>query len=55
MLSASAYPFQQQRRALTSTHIAVSAVCQPDPAQRDYFGAHTYRRIDKDGVFHTQV
>jgi 6-phosphogluconate dehydrogenase len=22
--------------------------------QRDYFGAHTYRRIDKDGVFHTQ-
>ena len=23
-------------------------------AQRDYFGAHTYRRVDKDGVFHTQ-
>jgi len=23
-------------------------------AQRDYFGAHTYRRIDADGVFHTQ-
>ena len=23
-------------------------------AQRDYFGAHTYRRIDKDGVFHTE-
>ena len=23
-------------------------------AQRDYFGAHTYRRLDKDGVFHTQ-
>ncbi|HXK00616.1 MAG TPA: NADP-dependent phosphogluconate dehydrogenase [Buchnera sp. (in: enterobacteria)] len=22
-------------------------------AQRDYFGAHTYRRIDKDGIFHT--
>ena len=22
-------------------------------AQRDYFGAHTYRRTDKDGVFHT--
>jgi 6-phosphogluconate dehydrogenase len=21
-------------------------------AQRDYFGAHTFRRIDKDGVFH---
>jgi len=23
-------------------------------AQRDFFGAHTYHRIDNDGVFHTQ-
>ena len=23
-------------------------------AQRDYFGAHTYQRIDREGVFHTQ-
>jgi 6-phosphogluconate dehydrogenase len=23
-------------------------------AQRDYFGAHTYRRIDKEGIFHTK-
>ncbi|MGD8405363.1 MAG: NADP-dependent phosphogluconate dehydrogenase [Anaerolineales bacterium] len=23
-------------------------------AQRDYFGAHTYRRIDREGSFHTQ-
>jgi 6-phosphogluconate dehydrogenase len=23
-------------------------------AQRDYFGAHTYERIDGKGVFHTQ-
>jgi 6-phosphogluconate dehydrogenase len=23
-------------------------------AQRDYFGAHTYQRIDTDGIFHTQ-
>ncbi len=23
-------------------------------AQRDYFGAHTYERIDKEGYFHTQ-
>ncbi len=23
-------------------------------AQRDYFGSHTYRRIDRDGVFHTE-
>ena len=22
-------------------------------AQRDFFGAHTYKRIDKDGTFHT--
>ena len=22
-------------------------------AQRDFFGAHTYKRIDKDGIFHT--
>jgi 6-phosphogluconate dehydrogenase len=23
-------------------------------AQRDFFGAHTYRRTDKEGIFHTQ-
>jgi len=23
-------------------------------AQRDYFGAHTYERVDKPGIFHTQ-
>ncbi|KPL84412.1 6-phosphogluconate dehydrogenase [Thermanaerothrix daxensis] len=23
-------------------------------AQRDYFGAHTYRRLDREGIFHTQ-
>ena len=23
-------------------------------AQRDYFGAHTYRRVDKEGAFHTE-
>lgn len=28
--------------------------CKFDPAQRDYFGAHTYKRIDKDGVYHTE-
>ncbi len=22
--------------------------------QRDYFGAHTYRRIDREGIFHTE-
>jgi 6-phosphogluconate dehydrogenase len=23
-------------------------------AQRDYFGAHTYERVDREGKFHTQ-
>jgi len=23
-------------------------------AQRDYFGAHTYERVDKEGVYHTK-
>jgi 6-phosphogluconate dehydrogenase len=23
-------------------------------AQRDYFGAHTYKRIDKEGIYHTE-
>jgi 6-phosphogluconate dehydrogenase len=23
-------------------------------AQRDFFGAHTYRRLDRDGIFHTE-
>jgi len=23
-------------------------------AQRDFYGAHTYRRVDRDGVFHTE-
>ncbi|MDF2443689.1 MAG: 6-phosphogluconate dehydrogenase [Subtercola sp.] len=22
-------------------------------AQRDFFGAHTYKRVDKEGTFHT--
>jgi 6-phosphogluconate dehydrogenase len=22
-------------------------------AQRDYFGAHTYERLDREGIFHT--
>jgi 6-phosphogluconate dehydrogenase len=23
-------------------------------AERDFFGAHTYRRLDREGVFHTR-
>lgn len=36
--------------AYCSEHLPANLI----QAQRDYFGAHTYRRIDKDGVFHTQ-
>jgi len=30
------------------------AACQLIQAQRDYFGAHTYERIDAKGTFHTE-
>lgn len=32
----------------------VLASSQLIQAQRDFFGAHTYKRLDKDGVFHTK-
>lgn len=35
--------------SLSSEHLPAALV----QGQRDYFGAHTYRRVDKDGVFHT--
>jgi 6-phosphogluconate dehydrogenase len=30
------------------------APSQPLQAQRDYFGVHTYQRIDAKGTFHTK-
>jgi len=36
--------------ALTSEKMPVNLI----QAQRDYFGAHTYQRIDKPGTFHTE-
>jgi 6-phosphogluconate dehydrogenase len=36
--------------SLRSTHLPANLI----QAQRDYFGAHTYERIDQRGVFHTQ-
>jgi 6-phosphogluconate dehydrogenase len=36
---------------------AYRTACLPQnltQAQRDYFGAHTYQRVDKEGTFHTQ-
>jgi 6-phosphogluconate dehydrogenase len=36
--------------AYTSEKMPVNLI----QAQRDYFGAHTYQRIDKEGSFHTQ-
>lgn len=45
MLSTIAY-FDGYRSAKTSANLI--------QAQRDYFGAHTYERVDKPGFFHTQ-
>lgn len=36
--------------SLRSSHLPANLI----QAQRDYFGAHTYERVDKRGVFHTQ-
>jgi 6-phosphogluconate dehydrogenase len=36
--------------SLRSTHLPANLI----QAQRDYFGAHTYERVDRRGVFHTQ-
>jgi 6-phosphogluconate dehydrogenase len=36
--------------AYTSEHLPLNLI----QAQRDYFGAHTYQRIDKEGSFHTE-
>ena len=35
--------------AFTSSRLPLNLV----QAQRDYFGSHTYERIDRDGIFHT--
>ncbi len=36
--------------SLQATHLPANLI----QAQRDYFGAHTYERVDQRGVFHTQ-
>ncbi len=36
--------------SLSSVHLPANLI----QAQRDYFGAHTYERVDQRGVFHTQ-
>jgi 6-phosphogluconate dehydrogenase len=36
--------------SLRSIHLPANLI----QAQRDFFGAHTYERVDKRGVFHTQ-
>lgn len=35
--------------AYRSGHLAANLI----QAQRDYFGSHTYQRVDEEGVFHT--
>ena len=44
-MSASLSYFQTYRRARGTANLI--------QAQRDYFGAHTYERIDREGSFHT--
>lgn len=34
--------------------VALAAEANLTQAQRDYFGAHTYRRVDKEGTFHAE-
>jgi len=36
--------------AYTSSRLPLNVI----QAQRDYFGSHTYERLDRDGVFHTE-
>ncbi|WP_273567253.1 NADP-dependent phosphogluconate dehydrogenase [Maribacter halichondriae] len=36
--------------AYTSTRLPLNLI----QAQRDYFGSHTYERLDREGVFHTE-
>ncbi|WP_149276106.1 NADP-dependent phosphogluconate dehydrogenase [Pareuzebyella sediminis] len=36
--------------AYTSTRLPLNLI----QAQRDYFGSHTYERVDKEGIFHTE-
>jgi len=36
--------------AYTSSRLPLNVI----QAQRDYFGSHTYERLDKEGVFHTE-
>ncbi|MEO6220533.1 MAG: NADP-dependent phosphogluconate dehydrogenase [Ginsengibacter sp.] len=45
-LMASLNYFNAYRRQLLPTNLI--------QAQRDFFGAHTYQRIDEDGIFHTE-
>ena len=40
--------------AYIDTYAASSLPQNLVQAQRDFFGAHTYRRADRDGVFHTE-
>ncbi|MCJ7466620.1 MAG: NADP-dependent phosphogluconate dehydrogenase, partial [Maribacter sp.] len=36
--------------AFTSSRLPLNLI----QAQRDYFGSHTYERLDREGIFHTE-
>src|SRR3712207_7437354 len=52
--------FSSRRRHTRYWRDWSSDVCSSDlpsnllQAQRDFFGAHTYERVDKPGIFHTE-
>jgi 6-phosphogluconate dehydrogenase len=39
--------------AVMGENLALNLAAHLIQAQRDYFGAHTYKWIDRPGVFHT--
>jgi len=45
-MSASLAIFDGYKRAMLPANLI--------QAQRDYFGAHTYQRVDREGTFHTE-
>ena len=45
-----AYDGDVMRRSYRSERLPANLI----QAQRDFFGAHTYERTDKPGVFHTE-
>ena len=50
-----AFPFPRSSSSLAyyDSYRSARLPANLTQGQRDFFGAHTYRRVDRDGVFHT--